>query len=105
VALAWICLNSGAALDAGFYALYTRCMKSTIYPVRLTRQDRLLFKNAAKSEGLSLAEFLRRAGRERAKPIKRQPASLRYLEEFSTPAEAMEDPKGWIRRKIRERHR
>ncbi len=80
-------------------------MKTTIYPVRLTRQDRLLFKNAAQSEGLSIAEFLRRAGREKAAPIKRQPASFRYLDEFSTPAEALENPKAWIRKKIRERHR
>jgi hypothetical protein len=79
-------------------------MKSTIYPVRLTRQDRLLFKNAARSEGLSIAEFLRRAGREKAAPVKRQPASLRYLDEFSTPAEALENPKEWIRKKIRAGH-
>lgn len=80
-------------------------MKSTIYPIRLTRQDRLLFKNAAQAEGLSIAEFLRRAGREKAAPIQRQPASLRYLDEFSTPAEALENPKEWIQKKIRERHR
>ncbi len=80
-------------------------MKTTIYPVRLTRQDRLLFKDAAHSAGLSIAEFLRRAGREKAAPIKRQPASLRYLDEFSTPAEALENPKEWLRKKICERHR
>ena len=81
------------------------CIKSTLYPIRLTRKDHLLFKNAAESEGISIAEFLRRAGREKAKPLKRQRASLRYLNEFSTPAEAMEDPKGWIRKKIGERNR
>jgi uncharacterized protein (DUF1778 family) len=80
-------------------------MKSTLYPMRLTRQDRLLFKNAAQSQGLSIAEFLRRAGREKAAPVQRQPASLRYLDEFSTPGEALENPKEWVRRKIRERHR
>jgi hypothetical protein len=80
-------------------------MKSTLYPIRLIRKDRLLFRNAAQAQGLSIAEFLRRAGREKAAPIKRQPASLRYLEEFSKPAEAMENPKAWIRKKIRERNR
>ena len=80
-------------------------MKSTLYPLRLTRQDRLLFRNAAQAQGVSIAEFLRRAGREKAAPVKRQPASLRYLEEFSTPAEAMKEPKAWIRRAIRERNR
>lgn len=79
-------------------------MKSAIYPIRLTRQDRLLFKSAARSEGLSIAEFLRRAGREKAAPVKRQPASLRYLDEFSTPAEAMENPREWIRKKIHDRN-
>jgi uncharacterized protein (DUF1778 family) len=80
-------------------------MKSTLYPMRLTRRDRWLFKNAAQAEGLSIAEFLRRAGRERAAPVKRQPASLRYLEEFSTPAEAMANPREWIAKKIHDRHR
>lgn len=80
-------------------------MKSTLYPMRLTRRDRLLFRNAAQAQGLSIAEFLRRAGREKAAPIKREPASLRYLDEFSTPAEALANPKEWIRKKIRERNR
>ncbi len=80
-------------------------MKSMLYPIRLTRKDRVLFRNAAQAQGLSIAEFLRRAGREKAAPIKRQPASLRYLDEFSTPAEALEDPREWIRKKIRERNR
>ncbi len=86
-------------------AIYTGCMKSTLYPLRLTRKDRLLFRNAAQAQGVSIAEFLRRAGREKAAPIKRQPASLRYLDEFSTPAEALEAPREWIRGKIRERNR
>ncbi len=66
-----------------------------IYPVRLTRQDRQLFRNAAQA-GLSIARFLRRAAREKAAPIKRQPASLRYLDEPSTPAEALKNPKAYI---------
>jgi hypothetical protein len=80
-------------------------MKSTLYPIRLTRKDRLLFRNAAQSQGLSIAEFLRRAGREKAAPIKRQPASLRYLDKFSTPPEAMANPREWIKNRIRERNR
>lgn len=80
-------------------------MKSMVYPMRLTRKDRLLFRNAAEAQGLSIAEFLRRAGREKAAPSKRVPASLRYLDEFSTPPEAMANPKKWIRKRIHDRNR
>jgi hypothetical protein len=47
-----------------------------IYPMRLKREEGVLFKNAARKRGLSLAEFLRQAARKEAEQSARAPASL-----------------------------
>jgi hypothetical protein len=76
----------------------------TTYPVRINQEDKRLFEKAARAEGISLAEFIRRAAREKARPVKREPACFKYLDEIETPAEALKDTKAWIRKKILEKH-
>jgi uncharacterized protein (DUF1778 family) len=51
-------------------------MSTTIYPMRLKREESALFRRAAKRRGLSLAEFLREAARHAARQIETEPASL-----------------------------
>ena len=54
-------------------------MSHRIYPIRLSAQDRSLFRRAAKAEKKTLAEWLRTAGRERANRVtKRRAACLDY---------------------------
>lgn len=47
-----------------------------IYPMRLNREESVLFKNAARRRGVSLAEFLRQAARKAAGQLEAEPASL-----------------------------
>ena len=72
----------------------------TIYPIRPAAADKRLFKQAARSAGLSLAEFLRRAAREKAKPGKRKAACLDYLD-IEVDPEAEASPKEFIRKQAR----
>jgi hypothetical protein len=51
-------------------------MSTMIYPMRLRREESALFKSAAKRRGVSLAEFLRQAGRHAAQQFESEPASL-----------------------------
>ena len=51
-------------------------MSTMIYPMRLKRAESALFKSAAKRRGISLAEFLRLAGRKEARQLESVPASL-----------------------------
>jgi hypothetical protein len=51
-------------------------MSTMIYPMRLKREESALFRRAAKRRGVSLAEFLRQAGRNEAQQIEAEPASL-----------------------------
>lgn len=53
-------------------------MKAQIYPLKLSAMDRRLFRQAAKAESKSMAEWLREAGRERAKRVKKRFACLEY---------------------------
>jgi uncharacterized protein (DUF1778 family) len=68
----------------------------TTYPIRLDSDDKRLFKQAARSAGLSLAEFIRRAAREKAGPAKKRAACLNYPEIDILP-EAEANPKNFIR--------
>jgi len=75
----------------------------TIYPIRLDLSDKQLFKQAARSAGLSLAEFIRQAAREKAKPVKKKAACLSYPEiEIDPEAEA--NPKEYIRKQLARKH-
>jgi len=44
--------------------------------MRLRREESALFKNAARRRGVSLAEFLRQAGRKEARQCESEPASV-----------------------------
>jgi hypothetical protein len=82
------------------------CMQTT-YPIRLAAADKRLFKQAARSAGLSLAEFIRRAAREKAKSVKSKAACLDYPE-IQVDPEAETHPKDFIRKQLAardERHR
>src|SRR5208283_4929576 len=69
---------SEIAVATLFGMLYIqRCMQTT-YPIRLDSNDKRLFKQAARAAGLSLAEFIRRAAREKAEPVKKRAACLDY---------------------------
>lgn len=73
------------------------------FPIRLGTADKRLFKQAARSAGLSLAEFIRRAAREKARPARRKAACLDYPE-IDVDPEAERDPKAFIRRQIASRN-
>jgi uncharacterized protein (DUF1778 family) len=73
------------------------------YPIRLGSDDKRLFKQAARSAGLSLAEFIRRAAREKAKPAKKTAACLSYPE-IQVDPEAEANPKEFIRKQLTKRH-
>ena len=66
--------------------------------MRLKRQESALFKSAAKRRGVSMAEFLRQAGRKEARQHESEPASLELSRGgFTLP----ELPGGTERKKIR----
>jgi uncharacterized protein (DUF1778 family) len=75
----------------------------TTYPIRLDSNDKRLFKQAARAAGLSLAEFIRRAAREKAEPLKKTAACLNYPE-IQVDPEAETDPKEYIRKKFAQKH-
>jgi uncharacterized protein (DUF1778 family) len=80
-------------------------MSTTIYPMRLKRQDTALFKSAAKRRGLSLAEFLRQAGRHAARQFEPAPASLELSRSgFTLPDLAGKTEREKIRAAIAKRH-
>ena len=66
--------------------------------MRLRREESALFKSAARRRGVSLAEFLRQAGRNEARQVETAPASLELSRKgFTLP----ELPGGTEREKIR----
>lgn len=75
----------------------------TVFPIRLAAADKRLFQQAARSAGLSLAEFIRRAAREKARPLKKKACCLDYPE-IQVDAEAEADPKAFIRKQLVLRH-
>jgi uncharacterized protein (DUF1778 family) len=83
--------------------LYIQKRMQTTYPIRLDAEDKRLFKQAARSAGLSLAEFMRRAAREKAKPVKKTAACLDYPEIHVDPA-AEANPKEFIRQQLARKH-
>jgi uncharacterized protein (DUF1778 family) len=75
----------------------------TTYPIRLAAADKRLFKQAARSAGLSLAEFMRRAAREKADPSRKKAACLDYPE-IQVDPEAEANPREFIRKQLALRH-
>jgi hypothetical protein len=87
--------------------LYIQCCMQMTYPIRLDSNDKRLFKRAARAAGLSLAEFIRRAAREKAKPAGKNAACLDYPE-IQVDPQAEANPKEFIRKQLAsryERHR
>ncbi len=75
----------------------------TTYPIRLELADKRLFQRAARSAGLSLAEFMRRAARDKATPARKEAACLNYPDIQIDP-EAEANPKEFIRKKLARKH-
>jgi uncharacterized protein (DUF1778 family) len=75
-----------------------------VFPIRLSREDKALFKQAARAAGMSLAEFIRSAAREKAQPARKTAACLSYKDDIVLSREAELDPKGFIKRRLTERN-
>jgi len=73
------------------------------YPIRLDADDKRLFQRAARAAGLSLAEFIRRAAREKAEPAEKKAACLDYPE-IQVDPEAEANPKEFIRKRLAQKH-
>ena len=76
----------------------------TVYPIRLDSEDKKLFRQAARAAGLSLAEFIRQAAREKARPARKEPACLKYQDEVVLSLEAERNPKAFIRAALAKKH-
>ncbi len=73
--------------------------------MRLKRDESALLKNAARRKGVSLAEFLRQAGRREARQLESEPASLRLSREgFTLPDWPGATERAKLRSAIRSRH-
>ncbi len=73
--------------------------------MRLKRAESALFKNAAKRQGVSLAEFLRQAGRRAAQRFEAEPASLELSRGgFTLPELPGKTEREKIRAAISQRH-
>jgi hypothetical protein len=76
-----------------------------IYPMRLRRAESVQFKLAAKRQGVSLAEFLRQAGRHAAQRFDAAPASLELSRSgFTLPDLPGKTEREKIRAAIAKRH-
>ncbi len=80
-------------------------MSRSTYPMRLSAADLEAFREAAQRESVSMAEFLRRAGRSRAREQARPPASVQLSREgFTLPEWPGKTERERIRNAIRQRH-
>jgi uncharacterized protein (DUF1778 family) len=80
-------------------------MKTTIYPMRLSAEDRKLFRSAAKRKQVSVADFLRTAARREALQLVEDPASLELSRQgFTLPDRAGSDERERVRAAIEQRH-
>jgi hypothetical protein len=80
-------------------------MSTTIYPMRLRREESALFRRAAKRRGISLAEFLRQAARNEARQVEAEPASLEISRGgFTLPDLPGKNEREKIRAAILKRH-
>jgi hypothetical protein len=80
-------------------------MSTMIYPMRLERTEGARLKSAAKRRGVSLAEFLREAGRHAAQRFEDEPASLKLSRSgFTLPELPGKTEREKIRAAIAKRH-
>jgi len=76
----------------------------SIYPIRLSNEDKALFRQAARAAGMSLAEFIRNAAREKALPARKEAACLSYSDDIVLSLEAERNPKQFIRKQLAARN-
>jgi hypothetical protein len=76
-------------------------MATKIYPLKLSPLDRRLFGQAARAEGKPLSQWLREAGRERARNLKRRAACLDYPDKVELSEQAERNPKAFIRSRLK----
>ena len=74
------------------------------FQLRLTRGDRQTFERSARSSKMSLAAFLREAGREKAARVGQRAACLDYKDDMTLSPEAERNPKAFIRSQLKARH-
>jgi hypothetical protein len=93
-------LNGGLiGLASPFLIDILFCMSNSTYPLRLSREDRLLFKQSARAEGITLASWLRQAARERAKRIKKKAWACQTYPDWPLSPGA-ENEKHYVSRKL-----
>lgn len=74
------------------------------FQLRLPRRDRQTFERSARSRRMSLAAFLREAGREKAARTDKRAACLDYSDNVTLSPEAERNPKAFIRSHLKARH-
>jgi len=74
------------------------------FQLRLTRRDRQAFERSARSRRMSLAAFLREAGREKTARIGQRAACLDYPDDITLSPEAERNPRAFIRSRLKARH-
>ncbi len=74
------------------------------FQLRLTRRDRQTFERSARRRRMSLAAFLREAGREKAARAGARAACLDYPDDIALSLEAERNPKAFIRSRLKARH-
>ena len=80
-------------------------MSTLTYPMRLKREEKELFQNAAKRKGVTLAAFLREAGRAAARQITAEPSSLKLSRtSFTLPELPGKNEREHVRAAILKRH-
>jgi hypothetical protein len=77
-------------------------MSANIYPLRLSAEERRIFKRSATAEGKKLSEWLRAAAHERIKTnnVRQRAACLDYPDKIELDIEAEKDPKSFIERQL-----
>ena len=77
-------------------------MSNATYPLRLSQEDRRLFQQSARAEKMTLATWLRTAGRERAARIKKRDWACRHYPDWEL-SEVAERDKNFVQRKLKAR--
>jgi hypothetical protein len=78
------------------------CMSTRAYPLRLSVTDRRLFQQSARAEKMTLAQWLRNAGRERAARVQKREWACRSYPAWELSENAERD-KHYVSRKLRGR--
>ncbi len=77
-------------------------MSNRAYPLRLSIAERRLFRQAARTEGITLAKWLRAAGRDRAGRLKKRAWACRRYPDWDL-SETAERDKRYVSRMLKGR--